>query len=84
MNSLNKKICAIVILCVAFSQLAIATARYINAKTVLKNPLVPTGLGDAVANFSILIAGLYLFVILLNAYYLWQKKYSGLLLYLLY
>jgi len=74
MNSLNRKISSIVILCIAMLQLIIAAARYIDAKTTLANPLIPPGLKDAVANFSILIAGCYLLVIMLSVYYLWQEK----------
>lgn len=74
MNSLNRKISCIVILCVAALQLIIAVVRYIDAKTTLANPLIPVGLKDAVANFSILMAGAYLLVIMLNVYYLWRKK----------
>lgn len=73
MNSLNRTISSIVLLCIAFVQLIISAYRYINAQTILTNPLIPVGLKDAVANFSILLTGLYLFLSLLNGFYLWKK-----------
>ena len=73
MNSLNRTISSIVLLCIAFVQLVISVYRYINAQTVLTNPLIPVGLKDAVVNFSTLLVGLYLFVLLLNVFYLWKK-----------
>lgn len=74
MNSLNRKISCVVILCIAIVQLIIAAYRYINAQITLANPLIPERLKDAVENFSILMAGLYLFVVLITLYYLWQRK----------
>jgi len=74
MNSLNRTISSIVLLCIAFVQLIISAYRYIiSAQTTLTNPLIPVGLKDAVVNFSTLLVGLYLFVLLLNVFHLWKK-----------
>ncbi|AWH86848.1 hypothetical protein HYN59_17805 [Flavobacterium album] len=70
----DRKIISIVILAISLLQAIIVSVRYFQSDLNLSNPLIPDSLLNGIRNFTIAMVAIYVFVVLLNVFYLATKK----------
>lgn len=75
MQPQDRRIVAIVILCIAFIQMAIVGVKLLQSDANLSNPLIPDTLINGIRNYSFAMMGCYFIAIILLVIYLKTQKF---------